>query len=517
MKTFSSTLTTGILLGTTLLLGALACDTQTTSDPNRGPGEGTGLPSDTVGTEYLHVTLGESMEPEALFAFLHALFDTGSSEAAFPHTVPGGLVVERVTHPDDIEGVSRLRYQMPGKSGELLNVASVPVSQAMGQRFALITESAWERMGAYLGQDDADPKRETDLSITAHSDTGGRVTLRVLGVGPTLRLVHEVRGPHQIIGDQSHGEPATLTGDWSTFGMSVGFIVRKDQLNFFVDKAYGRGQAEGQSFDHFILGPPHDWLNVTVTPWLGLVPAVEVSFEGILEDGTRIPYAAAPASDEMGAQFIDVVNGAMTAMTEQEREEEGSSIPFEIPYFYDNPEGGVVQVRVVGKDGVFTIYYDLTSDPVPNGEPAPEVDLVPIDQDGGTGYGGEGKLNVTFQASELVLESEFLDAELQCQIWANVFRSEEVVVTGPMEGAEVLASIHVELADLREGIRSVPIITEDMPAVRVKILGFCDVDGNADLDEPGPDPGDPVTVPFKEFQVLEGLTAEVTVPFDLVY
>jgi len=465
----------------------------------------------------LHVELGEAMEPEALFAFLHALFDGEVSDAAFPHTVPGGLVVGRVTDPEDIEGVSRLRYQMPGKSGELLDVASVPVSQAMGQRFALIIESAWERMLAYLEQEDADPNRETDLSIIAHSDTGGHLTLRVLGVGDSLRLVHEVRGPHQLIGDLSHGEPAAWTGDWASLGMSVGFIVRKDQLNFFVDKAYGRGQAEGQSFDHFILGPPHDWINVTVTPWIGLVPAVEVSFEAILEEGSRIPYAAAPASDIMGAQFIEVVNGAMTAMTEQDRAEPGSSTPFEIPYFYDNPEGGIVQVRVVGKDGIFTIYYDLTSNPLPNGEPAPEVEPLDTDPDGGMGYGGEGKLNVTFQASDLVLESELLDAELQGEIWANVFRSDEVLVTGPIEGAEVLDSIHVPLADLRDGIRSVPIITEDLPGVRVKILGFCDIDGNADPDEPGPDPGDPVTVPFKEFQVLEGLTAEVTVPFDLVY
>jgi hypothetical protein len=517
MKRSNSTRSMAILLGTALLLAGVACETQGTSDPNRDPGDQTRLPPDTVGTEYLHVTLGEAMEPEALFSFLHALFDTERSGEAFPHAVPGGLVVARVADPNDIDGVSRLRYQMPGKSGELLDLASVPVSQAMGQRFTLIIESAWERMTAYLGQDDADPNRETDISFTAHSDMGGRVTLRVLGVGSSLRLVHEVRGPHLLIADQSHGESATVSGDWTRIGLTVGFIVRKDQLNFFVDKAYGRGQAEGQSFDHFILGPPHDWLNVTVTPWIGLVPAVQVSFEAILEDGERIPYAAAPASDDMGAQFIEVVNGAMTAMTAQEREEPGSGTPFEIPYFYDNPEGSVVQVRVVGEDGVYTIYYDLTSVPVPNGDPPPEVEPGEIDQDGGTGYDGLGKLNVTFQASDLVQESEYLDAELQGEIWANVFRSEEVLVTGPMEGAEVLASIHVPFADLRDGLRSVPVITGDIPAVRVKILGFCDVDGNADPDEPGPEPGDPVTVPLKEFQVLEGLTAEVTVPFDLVY
>ena len=155
--------------------------------------------------------------------------------------------------------------------------------------------------------------------------------------------------------------------------------------------------------------------------------------------------------------------------------------------------------------------------PFPEGGDPPEVELSPTSPDGGVDGAGQGKLNVTFQASELVQESEFLDAELECEIWANVFRADEVLVTGPIEGAEVLANIHVPYADLRGGIRSVPIITEDLPVTRVKILGFCDVDGNADPDDPGPDDGDPVTVPLTEFQVLEGLTAEVTVPFELVY
>jgi hypothetical protein len=516
MKKFNSILSVVIFLGTALILGSVSCQEQGTGR-DYNPAEGTRLPPGAVGTEYLQMTLSEAMEPEALLAFLHALFDAETSAAAFPHAVPGGLVLSRVTDPEDMGGVSRLRYQIPGKSGELLDVASVPVSQAMGQRFTLIAESAWERMNAYLGQDDADPNREMNIDITAHSDTGGRIILRILGVGSSLRLVHEVRGPHLLIGDQNHGEPALAIGEWTRVGMSVGFVVRKDQLNFFVDKAYGRGQAEGQKFDHFILAPPHDWLNVTVTPWFGLVPAVKVGFEAVLEDGSRIPYASAPASDVMGAQFIEVTNGAMTAMTEQERAEAGSSTPFVLPYFYDDPEGGVVQIRVVGKDGVFVIYYDLMSAPLPNGEPVPEVQVGEIEGDGGTGYGGVGKLNVTFEASELVQESEYLDAELQCEIWANVFRSEDVLVTGPIEGAEALANIHVESADLRGGIRSIPVITENIPAVRVKILGFCDVDGNADPDAPGPEDGDPVTVPFTEFQVLEGLTAEVTVPFDLVY
>ena len=69
-----------MLFATALLFGSVACDTQGSSGSTRDPGSGIQLPPDAVGTEYLHVALGEQMEPEALFAFLRALFDAEASE-----------------------------------------------------------------------------------------------------------------------------------------------------------------------------------------------------------------------------------------------------------------------------------------------------------------------------------------------------------------------------------------------------------------------------------------------------
>ena len=39
---------------------------------------------------------------------------------------------------------------------------------------------------------------------------------------------------------------------------------------------------------------------------------------------------------------------------------------------------------------------------------------------------------------------------------------------------------------------------------------------NADPEDADPDEGDPVTVPFTEYLVLDGLTSEISVSFDLV-
>lgn len=478
------------------------------------------LPEGAVGTEYVRFTLGEQLAPDALLLRLDALLgeEAPGTDGLLPYELGGGLVVSRAVGPNDDAGVGRLRYQIRDREGQLRDVAAVPVSLALGARFRALVRTALTRMDAYLEQPDAESDKPIQLELRAHGASGGHVALRVSGPKEALRLTHVVRGPHLLIGEENHGAPVASAKDWTSIAMTVGFRVRQDELNFFVDKAYGRGKAEGQSFDHFVLGAPHDWTNVTVTPWIGTVPAVRVAFEATLEDGSRLPFASAPASDDMGAQFIELVNAAMTAMQNSEAQSEGTAESFEIPYFYDDPEGGVVQVRVHGHDGVFDIFYDLETARTPNGQ-APPVVAPPREAEEGTGDGeyGTGKLAVTFVASDLVLASNRLTSPLVGTVHAAIYRASDVEITGPVAGAQSLASVRVDEADLQGGARSIPILTDDLPAVPIMVLGFFDVNGNAVDGDEEPDAGDPVTVPLAEYQVLVGLTSEITVPFDLVY
>ena len=123
---------------------------------------------------------------------------------------------------------------------------------------------------------------------------------------------------------------------------------------------------------------------------------------------------------------------------------------------------------------------------------------------------------MTFVVSEFVAGSRALEDPLAGSIYASIFRAADVQVTGPVEGAEALAHVRVDDADLSDGKRSIPFITGDLPTVPVQVLGFFDVDGNAVEGDEDPETGDPVTVPFTKFQALEGLTSEITVSFDLL-
>ena len=72
--------------------------------------------------------------------------------------------------------------------------------------------------------------------------------------------------------------------------------------------------------------------------------------------------AKAPASVLAGATFQALVDHSMATMTAQETKKAGSSFPFQIPFYYDDPSGGgVVQVIVQGTQGIYVVDYAVQS------------------------------------------------------------------------------------------------------------------------------------------------------------
>ena len=84
----------------------------------------------------------------------------------------------------------------------------------------------------------------------------------------------------------------------------------------------------------------------------------------------------------------------------------------------------------------------------------------------------------------------------------GVHRAEDVVGTGPKEGARAVASFAYEDVDLTdpENLAVFPIDTQ-LLAGQYQILGFIDIDGNADPNNPDPDRGDPVTIPIGDYEL----------------
>ncbi|MEM9071428.1 MAG: hypothetical protein AAGE52_23175 [Myxococcota bacterium] len=307
---------------------------------------------------------------------------------------------------------------------------------------------------------------------------------------------------------------------------TVWFELTKDEFDFFSKRAYGVTAGAAQNFEDFTL-LPHDWLRLTVTPDLE-TQIIDVAFEVVALDGSRLPLARSPASLVAGDQFRENVFRMVTNMNAQEAAEPGSSTPWEVPFYYDDPEGGgVVRVIAQGDAGIFRIAYavespinrlqDTTFVPYQGVIEIPDV-LTPPETtcaDIGSTEALRGRFRVRFDASPTVRESDVLSDPLRGNVWGSVFRAEDVTLAGPKEGAVAVASFAFEDVDATvpgEGMEF--LIEEELPVGEYQLLGFMDIDGNG-AETQDPDEGDPVTLPIGGFE-LECAEQPIVVEFALL-
>ena len=107
--------------------------------------------------------------------------------------------------------------------------------------------------------------------------------------------------------------------------------------------------------------------------------------------------------------------------------------------------------------------------------------------------------------------------ELRGFVYGSIYLTEEVTLTGPIDGAVPVASLDagVEI-DLVANDTSVADWIGELPPGRYTFLGFLDVDGNG-ADTRDPESGDPVTLPnVNRFELVAGDMLDYVVTFDLV-
>jgi len=243
---------------------------------------------------------------------------------------------------------------------------------------------------------------------------------------------------------------------------------------------------------------------------------VNVGFEVVTVDGRRVPLARAPASLVGGEQFQQNVFRMVDNMNAQEREAPGSSVPFEVPFYYDDPEGGgVVSVIANGSGGRFRIAYaagspthrleDVSFVPYQGVvEVPPQVpDTRPTCASMGSMDALEGRFHMRFDASSTVRSSPNLTSPLRGRVWGDIYRSSDVTIAGPREGTSAVASFHFPLVDITAGASEEEFVVDAaLPSgVEYQILGFMDVDDNAVEGDAGPDEGDPVFIPIGGYDV----------------
>ena len=502
-------------------------DTTTAKAKEGASAETVSLRGPTSPTEYVGLTTQIPTDRASFDEIASQLFGEDAASGAHLEDleVGAGLHLSSAEHPDaDDEVALTVTMDTTGAEPPTRTVASVPASTGTGKTFIDAVDAALVQTEK-VAKEDPDGLAPWRIEYRSRSAQGGKVTvgvvydpetgsnLEIQAQGPTTSLL-----PDKINQAAAEGEPYE-----TVYGL-VWFDVDRDQFDFFANRAYGTSAGKGQNFKDFEL-VPHNWLRLTVTPELD-EDRVSVGFDIITVDGRRVPVAKAPASLIAGEEFMQTVFRMADNTEAQEQAEPGSSTPWEVPFYYDDPEGGgVVEVIAQGKDGRSQIAYSIES-PANELEDLPFVPYtgkveVPDDWDApppsckklGSKDADEGEMQVTFQPSSTVRGSD-LKAPLKGDVYGSVYRASDVKITGPIEGAEEVAAIEIPGVDVVDGPSKAYPLGVDLPAGSYQILGFMDIDGNADPNAPEPDEGDPVMIPIGGYELacaVQPVTAEFAI------
>lgn len=386
-------------------------------------------------------------------------------------------------------------------------VLQVPVSYAYGGVYIAAVRAALARSMEIISGGEA--MQPWHLEYHVVSPNGGELTIQTeWRLGATAGAVRFITSAPRTSLVPGLVNTAAFGGSpYEQLGGTVNFELSLDEFTFFSNRAYGISAGALQNFRDFRL-EPHAWLRLTVDPRIEDA-LVDVGFEVIAMDGSRVPFARAPASVVAGEQFQQNVIRMVDDMMAAEAAEPGSSTPFEVSFYYDDPEGGgVVSVIANGRGGDFGIAYTVASP----ARALEDVDFVPYQGDidipdtlpmprscaeVGSVDAVSGHFHVRFDASSTVRGSALLTSPLMGHVWGDIYRASDVTITGPNDGAVAVASFHFENVDVRDGTSATTYdIPELLPGGDYQILGFMDIDGNADPASPGPDEGDPVFIPI---------------------
>ena len=385
-------------------------------------------------------------------------------------------------------------------------VTQVPASFAMGKVFIDAVTAAFAQTDKIIAGGDV--MEDWDLEYRVRSAEGGTLTIGLDYTSLRTLLTLDFASPQTSL-QAGQVNTAALVGDpYETVGGTVWFGLSRDEFDFFSHRAYGVSAGAEQNFKDFLLHP-HDWLRLTVTPQYAL-GVVDVQFEVLTVDGRRVLLAKAPASYVAGEQFQANVERLADEMRAQETAAPGSSTSWTAPFVYTDPDGGgSVVVNAQGKNGTLKIAYVVESPAsflqdvgfvpflgqidLPTGPPVPQAC-------GTDSPNSTGRFVATFSASSTVSGSQDLKAPLVGNVWGSVFKSSDVTVLGPNDGAVAVADFAFDNVDVRDPslLRAYEIAT-DLPFGDYQILGFMDIDANANPASPGPDTGDPVMIPIGGF------------------
>ena len=437
-------------------------------------------------------------------ALVAGLFGSAAQSGSFitNQEVSPGLYLSSVADPTT-PAQSRVSLAFDDGTPTRRTLALVPASFDVGNTFLTTIDAAIQTMQSEEAAS-AGSSESYLLQYQVVSPKGGSFSFGVHGVLGVFSLVLDVASPTTNLAVNKIGTAATSTAPYDSIAGTVYFHMTKDDFDYFVQHAYGTAASVGGNFVNFEL-VPHNWLRLTVTPHLSQ-SYVNVGFKVLANDGTLIPVAQAPASVLAGATFQTLVDRAMATMNTQEAAKAGSSFPFSIPFYYDDPSGGgVVQVIVQGTQGIYVVDYAVQSPrhtltDVPFNPYKPVV-FTPPDASANNAcnqmgnpdivLAPSGAFDITFTVSSVITGSTTNTLPLVGDIQCSTYNASDVTVGGPNAGAVPVQSFLVPNASFQPGAPAPHYLTAIMPAGSYQILCGQDIEHNGNIGF-----GDPVTIPI---------------------
>lgn len=137
--------------------------------------------------------------------------------------------------------------------------------------------------------------------------------------------------------------------------------------------------------------------------------------------------------------------------------------------------------------------------------------------DGATTGAASGTVLFHFTVPNGVRESPGLMSPLLGSVHGAIFKTEDVTLTGPVDGAEEFGSIVVDGVDLQTvDVSAASWTSGPIPPGNYTFLGFFDLNGNG-AEQGEPDAGDAATLPsINKFTITADQQLDFVVSFDLV-
>lgn len=504
-------------LGLAITLGA--CTAQDDAAPNKCSSGTSTTASSQQPVEWVSYHTEVPLVASDFHSLVSGLIGADAQAGKFsPETeLAPGLFVKATQDPSTPDQ-ARLTFAFNDGKNPRRTLAVAPASYAVGSVYVATVDAALARMQKDQNLSTAGGKFLIEYRVT--STQGGKLSFGVRGDEGKYSIVLDITSPQTSLLSGHIGQPAETGAPYDTVAGTVWFLnTTKDDFDYFVDHAYGEGATAQQNFSDFAL-VPYNWLRLTVDPHLDK-KFVNVGFDVLTLDGKRVAVAKAPASILAGNEFQALVDRNMTNMLTQEQKTPGSSTPWQVPFFYDSPDGGgVVQVIASGAQGKFQLAYSIESprhtltdvpfvhyQPVKVPPPDPTANAT-CEQLGGT-RASSGTLNITFTVSSVITSSPDLHVPLVGDIYCAVYHASDVAVSGPTPGATPLQSFTVPNANLQASTPPT-FVTDAFPAGEYQILCAQDLDHSG-----GASKGDPVTLPVGGYKV-ECDKNPVTVEFALL-